>query len=90
MKKYTKNNEIIIVGVAEDIKATYKKLYRGTNEKFWPLYSDFPKFRTGEIYGIVIEVRSEVDSYFDGNFTVIGPSMVARLYYEGEIKEGYR
>lgn len=85
MKKYEKDNCIIIVGEASDIKSTYKKLSSGTNEKFWPLYSDFPKFRTGEVYGIVIELRSEIDSYYDGNFTVIGPSMVARLYYEGEI-----
>ena len=87
MKKYEDDRHIIIVREAEDIKSTYKKLFKGTNEKFWPLFSDFPKFRTGEIYGILIEVWSEIDSYFDGNFTVMGPSMVARLYYDGIIKD---
>ena len=73
MKKYNKYDTIdgaytLVVGTDREIRSLYNNLER---HGYMPTFSDFPKFRTGGMYGITIEK--------DGWYQIINSDTVVRF-----------
>ncbi len=77
-------NGLLIIGEAEDIKATYRsmcKAYCKNQIVEAPLYTNFPKFTEGKLYAIQIwdeDSYAWQDRCVDSFFRVINSDTIAR------------
>lgn len=72
----------ILVGKADEIKALYKSLNRHYDKcRYYPLFTDFPKFNTSKLYGLAIDE--------DDSFTIINSDVLSRMLLDNQINKKF-
>jgi hypothetical protein len=71
-----------IVGNADEIKATYKKLLKRSDCGFYPVCLNFPKFNPDKLYGISFSEPENPSCYGELEFSIVGERVLSQIMFD--------